>query len=212
LKTPRASAAFSSTAPSREETRDEPRKPYDLDSLTDVALRVFAERGYDGATMDDVARAAGITKAAIYHHVAGKEALLERGLDRALGALFAILEEEEARRGPALARARFIVRRVAETSCSLLPELAVLFRLKPISAATEHALERRREFDRVMTRLVAEAQQAGELSARIAPALLARLAFGMSNSLVEWYRPEGALSPQALGEAVESLIFDGLRE
>ena len=66
--------------------RVEVRKPYDIDSLTDVALRVFAERGYDGATMDDVARAAGITKAGIYHHVTGKEALLARGLDRALDA------------------------------------------------------------------------------------------------------------------------------
>jgi len=28
----------------------EGRKPYDIDRLTDVALRVFAERGYDGAS------------------------------------------------------------------------------------------------------------------------------------------------------------------
>jgi len=57
----------------------EPRKPYDIDSLTDVALRVFAERGYDGASMDDVARAAGITKASIYHHVSGLGAMIVPG-------------------------------------------------------------------------------------------------------------------------------------
>ena len=110
MKAPRSSAASSSSV--------EPRKPYDLDRLTDVALSVFAERGYDGATMDDVARAAGITKAAIYHHVSGKEALLERGLERALGALFAILEETGARKGPAARRVRFIVRRVGRFVCS----------------------------------------------------------------------------------------------
>lgn len=106
------------------------RKTYDIDSLTDVALGVFARKGFDGASMDDVARAAGITKAAIYHHVAGKEALLERGLRRALSALFAILEERASKEGAAPARLRHIVRRVALTTLALLPELSVLFRVR----------------------------------------------------------------------------------
>jgi AcrR family transcriptional regulator len=186
------------------------RKPYDIDSLTDVALRVFAERGYDGATMDDVARAAGITKAGIYHHVAGKEALLGRGLERALAALQAILDEPAATRGSAAGRVRFIVRRVAETACSLLPELTVLFRLKATSPATESALERRRAFDRAVARLIARAQADGDLSRAIEPGLATRLIFGTSNSIVEWYRPGGALEPAQLAEAIEALLFEGL--
>ncbi|WP_425149066.1 TetR/AcrR family transcriptional regulator, partial [Candidatus Binatus sp.] len=43
------------------------RKPYNPDAILDVAVRVFRERGYDGSTLDDVARAAGITKASIYY-------------------------------------------------------------------------------------------------------------------------------------------------
>ena len=186
------------------------RKPYDIDTLTDVALRVFAERGYDGATMDDVARAAGITKAGIYHHVSGKEALLSRGLERALAALQAILDEPDARDGRAAERVRFIVRRTAETACSLLPELTVLFRLKATSKATESALERRRAFDRAVARLIAAGQADGELSRAIEPGLAARLIFGASNSLVEWYRPGGSLEPAQLAAALESLLFEGL--
>jgi AcrR family transcriptional regulator len=188
----------------------EVRKPYDIDSLTDVALRVFAERGYDGATMDDVARAAGITKAGIYHHVTGKEALLARGLDRALAALQAILAEPAANRGRAAERVRFIVRRVAETACSLLPELTVLFRVKATSPATESAVERRRAFDRAVARLIAEGQADGELSTAIEPGLATRLIFGTSNSIVEWYRPGGALKPAQLAAAIEALLFEGL--
>jgi AcrR family transcriptional regulator len=186
------------------------RKPYDIDSLTDVALRVFAERGYDGATMDDVARAAGITKASIYHHISGKEALLGRGLERALTALQAILDEPDANRGSAAERVRVIVRRVAETACSLLPELTVLFRLKATSPATESALERRRTFDRAVARLIARAQAAGELSSAIEPGLATRLIFGTSNSIVEWYRPGGTLTAAQLAGAIETLLFEGL--
>jgi len=69
------------------------RVPYDADSLLDVAVRVFNERGYDGTSMEDLARAAGISKSSFYHHVSGKEALLAAACDRALFALTAIQED-----------------------------------------------------------------------------------------------------------------------
>ena len=188
----------------------EARKPYDIDSLTDVALRVFAEKGYDGASMDDVARAAGISKASIYHHVPGKEALLERGLSRALDALFAILEEPQADAGEAMARVRFILRRVAETTLDLLPELSVLFRVRGNSKIVREALERRRAFDRVVTELIAEAQRNGDIRPGIDPRLAARLVFGMSNSVVEWYRSGSSISRARLTDSVVELALHGL--
>jgi AcrR family transcriptional regulator len=187
----------------------EPRKPYDIDSLTDVALRVFAERGYDGASMDDVARAAGITKASIYHHVSGKEALLERGLGRALDALFAILEEPGAREGAAGERLRFIVARVAQTTLHLLPELTVLFRVHGASRSERNALERRRAFDRHVTAIIVQAQRDGDLRADLDPRLVARLVFGMSNSVVEWYR-NGSLTHEAIARAIVAITFEGI--
>ncbi|MDP9105986.1 MAG: TetR/AcrR family transcriptional regulator [Candidatus Eremiobacteraeota bacterium] len=187
----------------------EPRKPYDIDSLTDVALRVFAERGYDGASMDDVARAAGITKASIYHHVSGKEALLERGLGRALDALFAIVDEPTARDGRAIDRLRHIVERVAETTMQLLPELTVLFRIHGASKSEREAVERRRTFDRLVTDIIAQAQRDGDVRRDLDARLLARLIFGMSNSVVEWYR-SGSLTRAAIARAVVAIAFDGV--
>jgi AcrR family transcriptional regulator len=187
----------------------EPRKPYDIDSLTDVALRVFADRGYDGASMDDVARAAGITKASIYHHVSGKEALLECGLGRALDALFAILDEPGAREGPAVGRLRHIVERVADTTLNLLPELTVLFRIHGTSKSERNAVERRRAFDRLVTGIITQAQRDGDVRGDIDPRLTARLIFGLSNSVVEWYR-SGSLSRAAIARAVVAIAFDGI--
>jgi len=188
----------------------EARKPYDIDSLTDVALAVFAERGYDGASMDDVARAAGITKASIYHHVAGKEALLERGLGRALDALFAILAEPGATDGEPEQRVRHIVRRVAETTLRLQPELTVLFRIRGGSEVQRDALTRRRAFDHHVAELIAQAQAGGALRADLDARVITRLVFGMSNSVVEWYRAGGALAPLDLVATIVTLAFDGL--
>lgn len=188
----------------------EQRKPYDIDSLTDVALRVFAERGYDGASMDDVARAAGITKASIYHHVSGKEALLERGLGRALDALFAILIEPAASEGAALDRLRHIVTRVAETMLRLLPELTVLFRVRGGSHTERNALERRRRFDRLVTELIVQAQRDGSVRSDLDARLVARLVFGMSNSVAEWYRHGSSLGEAAVVRGIVALAFEGM--
>jgi AcrR family transcriptional regulator len=50
--------------------------------LLDAAEEVFAEKGLNTATLDDIAQAAGYTKGAIYKHFAGKEELFLAVSDR----------------------------------------------------------------------------------------------------------------------------------
>lgn len=185
------------------------QRPYDIDSLTDIAFRLFARRGFDATSMDEIAKAAAITKASIYHHAPGKEALLARGLDRALAALFAVLEEPAVREGPPRARLEAIVARVAETTMRMLPEVSVLFRVRGNSKTEREAMERRRTFDAVVTDLVRAAQRDGTIRSDIDPALITRLIFGMSNSVVEWYRPSGRIEAREIARAISRLIFDG---
>jgi AcrR family transcriptional regulator len=45
--------------------------------LIEVATRLFAEHGYDGTSIEAVLSAAGVSRGALYHHFAGKEALFE---------------------------------------------------------------------------------------------------------------------------------------
>ena len=63
--------------------------------LMDVAEQLFAERGFDGTTLRDVAAAAGIREPGIYNHFASKEALycavLERGLQPMADAIDAVI-------------------------------------------------------------------------------------------------------------------------
>ena len=45
--------------------------------LIEVATRLFAEHGYEGTSIEAVLTAAGVSRGALYHHFAGKEALFE---------------------------------------------------------------------------------------------------------------------------------------
>jgi AcrR family transcriptional regulator len=47
------------------------------DQLIDIATRLFAERGYDGTSIEAVLHESGLSRGALYHHFAGKDALFE---------------------------------------------------------------------------------------------------------------------------------------
>src|SRR5207237_938473 len=50
-------------------------------ALLDAATTLFATRGYPGTSLEDVAAAAQVTRGAVYHHFASKQALFEAVLD-----------------------------------------------------------------------------------------------------------------------------------
>ncbi len=186
------------------------RKPYDQNAILDIAVRVFLDRGYDGASLEDIARAAKITKASIYYHVRSKEELLWRGVARAFDALFAVLDEPGATKGGAAGRLKYIVRRTVEITVAELPEVALLLRVRGNTRTERRILARRRSFDRLISRLVARAQREGDLRRDVDARLATRLLFGMLNSITEWYRPRGRLGAAQIADAVFKLAFEGL--
>jgi AcrR family transcriptional regulator len=186
------------------------RKPYNIDAIVDVAVQVFLRHGYDGASLDQVAEAAGITKASIYYHAEGKEALLKHGAGRALDALFAVLDEPAALDGRALDRLKHVVRRTIEITVKRLPEVALLLRVRGNTGTERWILDRRRRFDRLVAKIVDEAQATGELRADIEAGLITRLLFGMLNSITEWYRPGGGLNVDDVVAAATRIAFEGL--
>ena len=187
------------------------RPGHSLDTLLGVAVAVFNERGYEATTMDELAARLGVTKSAIYHHVPSKGELLRLALDRALDALFAVTQETGATTGPAIDRLEYVVRGSVRVLAAELPFVTLLLRLRGNTEIERTALQRRREFDRVVTGLVRAAEHEGDVRTDVDPAVLSRLLFGTVNSLTEWYRPDGGLSVDALADALVATTFDGLR-
>ncbi|OZC68415.1 TetR family transcriptional regulator [Rhodococcus sp. 06-462-5] len=199
------------TARAPRKTGQPGRPGYDLDSLLAVAVKVFNDRGYDGTSMEVLAKRLGITKSSIYHHVSGKSELLELALSRALNALFAVTTEDRATTGRYIDRLEYLVRRSVDILCAELPYVTLLLRVRGNTDVERRALARRREFDSFVTGLVVAAAEEGDLRPGVDPALASKLVFGTVNSLIEWYRPRTGGSVQELADAVVALTFDGLR-
>lgn len=187
------------------------RPAYDQDSILLVAVDVFNRHGYDATSMGVLAENLGITKSAIYHHVPSKEYLLELALDQALGGLEAILTDARASEGAADARLEFVLRSAVAVLTERLPYVTLLLRLRGNTDIERGALERRRAFDRAVASLVEEARADGTLRDDIDARTTTRLLFGMINSIVEWFHPEGPVSADKLADDVVKVAFGGLR-
>ncbi len=188
------------------------RPGYDLGSLLAVAVEVFNERGYDGTSMEDLARRLGLSKSSIYHHVASKEELLRLALNRALDGWSHVADQARTLDAPAIDRLEYLVRGTVGVLQAELPYVTLLLRVRGNTEVERAALDRRRAFDHLVADLVTEAEREGDIRPDVDPATTARLLFGMVNSLVEWYRqdrsgPHGS----SLADAVCAIAFDGLR-
>ena len=69
------------------------------EQLLDVSRRLFAERGLDGTSIEEIAARAGVSKPVVYEHFGGKEGLyavvVDREVDRFLGMATSLLGGED---------------------------------------------------------------------------------------------------------------------
>src|SRR3954468_14958774 len=180
--------------------------------VLEAAVAAFIEHGYDATSMGMLSSRLGLSKAAIYHHFPAKVELLSAALDEALGGLEGVLRQEGAT-GPshtAEQRLAFVMRGAVRVLVERLPYVTLLLRVRGNSEVERAALARRREFDRAVTALVIEARDEGSVRADIDPSVVTRLLFGMINSIVEWYRPEGPESADQLANDVLAVALEGL--
>jgi AcrR family transcriptional regulator len=184
---------------------------YTREGLLELVVGVFNERGYEGASMEDLAKASGFTKSTFYHHVSGKEELLRMAVSRALDALSAALDHTVAGGGSPVEQLEDAIRGTTEVLIAELPYVTLLLRVRGNTEVEREALARRRGIDARLAALVKAAVDAGEIRDDIDPRLVSRLLFGMVNSISEWYRPGSrTTSQQAIVDGVVHLAMDGL--
>jgi len=189
------------------------RPGFDQETVLRRAIDLFNRQGYDATSMGDLARELGVTKSAIYHHVPSKGHLLEQALEEALAGLTGALTRatEHGDGLSAYERLRRVVAESVEVLVAHQAAVTLLLRVRGNSETEREALSQRRWIDARLADLVNDAICEGALRSDVDPALVSRLLFGMVNSLVEWYRPDGDVDPEALANAITEIAFAGLR-
>jgi len=187
------------------------RPGYDQRAILEIAVTAFNEFGYDATSMGVLATRLALSKAAIYHHFASKDEVLQLALDEALNGLEGVLLESGALTGSAIDRLAYVLRGAVHILTTRLPYVTLLLRVRGNTEVERLALARRRAFDRAVSALVVEARDEGSLRSDIDPRVVTRLLFGMVNSIAEWYRPDGPEDAAQLADDVLAVALNGLR-
>jgi AcrR family transcriptional regulator len=181
--------------------------------LLAVATRLFAEKGFEGTSVQEIVASAGVTKGAMYHYFAAKDDLLYQIYHRLLMMQTSRLESFADGEGTAEERLRAAAVDVIETSFLHLDELTVFFRsmhLLPKDKRRAIRTERRHYHERFRA-LVEEGQQAGIFRPDVPADIVVHFFFGAVHQLSTWYHTGGPLGAHAVSEYYVGLLLDGLR-
>ncbi len=178
--------------------------------LTRAAARLFAEKGYHGTSVNDLAEALGVQKGSLYSHIDSKADLLwevaREGSDAFHAALDAVPED-----GAVLDRIEAALRAHLRVVAEQLDVATVFVRewryLEGERRATFVA-ERRRYEERIRA-LFREGREHGELRTDLDDATAALLMLSAANWAYTWLRP--GVDTDALADRFTAQLLDGMR-
>lgn len=211
LAEPAGSMTSAAPAAGRQRMRGADRRQ----QIEEVAARLFAERGVDGTSMQDIAAATGIRKASLYYFYASKEDLIVGLLRKALQLPQQRFEAIIAAEGSTLQTLEQLIAALVNSYDELLPLMTFFTRTDLASSLAE---EPRREIKRLQRRFEATWEgviktgiAAGELRADLDHKLVAFGIIGMINWMYKWYRPDGRKPAGEIARTFSAMICDGLR-
>ena len=172
------------------------------------AARVFADRGYDQTTMQDLAASMGLATGALYHYFGSKEQLLIRICDQLMDPLLSqareIILDDEPPRDQLRALVRLWVAHVIEHRCHML-----------VFQQERHAIgsgaqwrgvrDSRKAFERLIEHALEQADATGPSGVDSRLALVALL--GMVNHTAQWFQPRGRFSPEEIADGYLALLL-----
>jgi AcrR family transcriptional regulator len=178
--------------------------------LTRTAARLFAERGYHGTSIGDLAEAMGVQKGSLYAHIDSKQDLLYEATREGAQAFHAALDgvPEDL---PATERIRLALRahlRVVAEQLDVATVFTREWRYLEGERALEFLSERRRYEERIRS-LFREGRETGSLRSDLDEGAAALLVLSAANWAYTWLRPEA--DTDALADRFFALLLDGIR-
>lgn len=173
-----------------------------------AATALFAEKGYNGTSIGDLANELGLTTASLYYHVSGKQELLLRVLEDGMSNFLNRLEDVVQAEVEPREKIRLAVDNHLQFVLTNKQEVAVFLRERRFleSPLRETYDARVSRYDHLFTEVIREAMAAGTVPAGD-PTLLRLAVLGMINWIVEWYDPRGRLSIEQIETEMSDLIM-----
>jgi AcrR family transcriptional regulator len=182
------------------------------DAILEAAGEVLARRGFHQASIREIARAAHLSLAGLYHYVGGKDELLFLVLDRALDRLLAMADAALEVEATPEARLLALIRTHLEFGFHHADALRIVNRDWELVAGGHRAevAARRRAYMQRWLAVLAELDPHGRSERELFPA--ANLLLGMLNGIAVRPFLKTPEDPRSLARQVGALFLDGFLE
>lgn len=170
-----------------------------------VAAEIMCQKGYEATSMNDIAEAAGLTKAGIYHYIRGKEDLLFEIMNYAMDVVDQGIIAHASQVEDAEERLRAIIERHSRSVLEGVGALTiVLDETTALTPAHRRAITaRKRAYFEFIRGTLEQLAREGKLR-EVNPTIAAFSLLGMILWISRWYRRDGAISTaEALKDYVE---------
>ncbi len=180
------------------------------EELTRIAARLFAERGYQGTSLADLADALGVQKPSLYHHIASKEDLLWDVAREGAGAFHAALDAVPADL-PATGRIRLSLRAHLGVVAGQLDVATVFVRewRHLTGERREQFVAERRRYEERVRDLYRDGVEGSELRTDLDVQTAALLFLSAANWAYTWLRPGTDIDE--LADRLYTVLLDGMR-
>jgi AcrR family transcriptional regulator len=178
--------------------------------LTREAARLFAEKGYHGTSVGDLAEAMGVQKGSLYAHMASKQDLLYEAMREGAAAFHGALDAIDERL-PATEKIRLALRGHLRVVSEQLDVATVFVREWRYleGERREEILAERRRYEERFRALFREGRELGELRTDLDEAAAALLVLSAANWAYTWLQP--GRDTEALADRFHALLVDGVR-
>ena len=190
-------------------TRPALRERYDRrrQEIVYASARVFAQRGYDNTTMQDLASSMGLATGALYHYFGSKEQLLIGICDQLMEPLLERAQDLMGSEDPPAAQLHALVRLWVANVIDNRNHMLVFQQERHViesGGQWRGVRESRKAFEHLVERALERAGATGRGGVDTRLALVALL--GMVNHTAQWYRPRGRLSPDEIADGYLELL------
>jgi AcrR family transcriptional regulator len=186
------------------------RRDRQRDAILRAAARLFRERGFADTGMRDIAAAADLSAANLYHYFDGKNALLYYCQDRALDRMLASVASARRASRSAADRLRTVFIAHLQTLLDEIEGATAHLQIDSLPPSLRAAIVRKRDrYEQALRRIIVEGIAGGEL-VDMDPAIAARAMLGALNWTVTWFRPEGRDSATAVGDVIARFLVRGI--
>ena len=186
------------------------RRDRQRDAILRAAARLFRERGFADTGMRDIAAAAELSAANLYHYFDGKHDLLFYCQDRALDRMIAATVTARRESKSATDRLRIVCTAHLQTLLDEIEGATAHLQIDSLPPALRDEIVKKRDrYERALRRLIADGVASGEL-VDSDPAIIARAMLGAMNWTVTWFRPDGADTAAAVGEIISRFLVRGV--